>query len=123
MIENFINFAFRLRMYLVVLPSLLRLIRELEYEDLREIDGLLECPIVVPSPKVIEEFSLQSPDVQAVIMDSFFYLTNWFREIVNSFARMIKQPSGKKVIIFTIFRTRRYISSIECSKCFVYCRF
>lgn len=84
-------------MFVLVLPSLLRLIRELEYEDLREIDGLLECPIVMPAPKVFEEFGLQSPDVQCVAMDSLFYLTNWFREIVNCFARMIKQPSGKKV--------------------------
>lgn len=123
MIEHFFNLAARLRMYLLVLPSLLRLVRELEYEDLREIDGLLECPIVVPSPKVIEEFSLQSPDVQVVIMDSFFYLTNWFREIVNCFARMIKQPSGKKVIIFIFFLIRRYIPFIECSERFVCCRF
>lgn len=94
-------------MYSLILPSLLRLIRSLEYEDLREIDGLLECPVIVPAPNVIAEFSLQSPEIQVIIMDSLFHLTNWFREIVNCFARMIKQPSGKKVnsnhIIFFIY--------------------
>lgn len=84
-------------MYSVVLAPLLRLIRGLEFEDLREIDGLLECPIIVPSPKVLEEFSLQSPEVQTITMNSLFHLVNWFREIVNCFARIIKQPAGKKV--------------------------
>lgn len=94
-----INLIDRLRMYAIVLPSLLRLIRGLEYEDLGAIDGLLECPIMVPAPKAFEEFGLQSPDAQSVIMDSLFHLVNWFREIVNCFARMIKQPNGKKVRI------------------------
>ena len=87
----------RLRMHCLVLPSLLRLIRGLEYEDLREIDGLLECPVVVPAPNVLLEFSLQTPQVQVVIMDTLFHLANWFREIINCFARIIKLPAGKKV--------------------------
>ncbi len=93
-------------MYAIVLPSLLRLIRGLEYEDLHEIDGLLECPVMVPAPKTIDEFAIQTPDVQKIIMDSLFHLTNWFREIVNCFARMIKQPAGKKVIF-----------TYRCAKC------
>ncbi|XKL66741.1 hypothetical protein PGB90_010161 [Kerria lacca] len=55
------------RMYSLILPSLLRLIRSLEYEDLREIDGLLECPVIVPAPNVIAEFSLQSPEIQVLV--------------------------------------------------------
>lgn len=84
-------------MYSVVLPSLLRLIRGLEYSDLHEIDGLLECPAVVPHPNVFADFGSQTPEVQVVAMDSLFHLINWLREIVNCFARLIKQPVGKKV--------------------------
>ncbi|XP_065206847.1 Fanconi anemia group D2 protein [Planococcus citri] len=97
--EQNCNASAGLRMYSMVLPSLLRLIRGLEYEDLREIDGLLECPVVVPAPKVLDEFSLQTPQVQTVIMDSLFHLANWFREIINCFARIIKLPAGKKVLV------------------------
>lgn len=86
-------------MYAIVLPSLLRLVRGLEYEDLREIDVLLESPVMMPAPKVFEEFGLQSPDVQTLTMDSLFYLVNWFRELVCCFAREMKKPSGKKVRI------------------------
>lgn len=84
---------------MTVLPSLIRLIRGLEYEDLQTIYSLAECPIMVPAPKVFEEFGLQPPDAQSLIMDSLFHLVNWFREIVSCFSRMIKQPIGKKVRI------------------------
>lgn len=84
---------------LLILPSLVRLLRALESEDLSEIDALLVCPVAMPTLETLDEFLNLSPDDQTVVMNSLFYCVNWYREIINAFSCFIRKENGDKVVM------------------------
>ncbi|RZF48297.1 hypothetical protein LSTR_LSTR010260 [Laodelphax striatellus] len=80
---------------------LLRLLKDLEKHDLTEIDALLGCPIILPSLEVYStaEFGSLTPFQQHAALHCLFHVINWLREILSSFAFLVRQKDPNKVLI------------------------
>lgn len=83
---------------IVALPGLVRVVRSLELADLSEIDALLGCGIVLPSPSIYSKFSSSDPSTQNLALDCLFHVCNWLREMLNSFVYLIKDGTPTKIL-------------------------
>ncbi|XP_039275452.1 Fanconi anemia group D2 protein isoform X2 [Nilaparvata lugens] len=80
---------------------LLRLLKDLEKHDLTEIDALLGCPIILPALHVYTaaEFGSLTPGQQHAALHCLFHVINWLREILSSFAFLVRQKEPNKVLM------------------------
>lgn len=52
---------------------------------LREIDAVLDCPLLLPSQASGMEFKDLSRSKQWVVTSSYYFATSWMRQLINSF--------------------------------------
>ncbi|TRY62096.1 hypothetical protein TCAL_01763 [Tigriopus californicus] len=65
---------------------LIKCTKALKGNDLSDVDALLSCPVLLPSPNVIEKFESLSFMERNVTCSALFYGANWIREVLNAFA-------------------------------------
>lgn len=65
---------------------LIKCTKAMKGNDLSDVDALLSCPILLPSPNVIEKFDSLSFMERNVTCSALFYGANWVREVLNAFA-------------------------------------
>ena len=63
------------------------LVSHLNDGEMSAIDGLLGCPLYMPSEELFapEKFQTLPPMKQCVLLSSLFFAANWFRELINAF--------------------------------------
>ena len=75
---------------MVCMCPLFRLLQKCESQasggDLEEIDALLGCAVYAVPKTSIAEFKDLSSETKDSVCSSLFFLINWFREVVNTFA-------------------------------------
>lgn len=86
---------------LIYLAPQFRLLRMLECRihdgELKNIDALLGCPVICPAPAVFESFDSMVEAQQHAALSCLFYVTNWFRELLNAFVTQKDRESKNKV--------------------------
>ncbi|XP_001866903.2 Fanconi anemia group D2 protein [Culex quinquefasciatus] len=89
--------------FFLAMFKLMKSLQEIRYEgNLESINALLGCAIVVPTfydepdeKTLLETFE---EDVCRQILDAYFYVANWFRELINAFIEQSDEATHKKVI-------------------------
>ena len=63
-------------------------VNTVENIDLSEIDALLCCPIWMPDrASALQKIESLSLNEKNVVCAALFYCANWFRELLNAFAK------------------------------------
>ncbi|XP_021343216.1 Fanconi anemia group D2 protein-like [Mizuhopecten yessoensis] len=65
---------------------LLQICEEKQQGDLTNIDALLGCPLLLPTPEIFEKITSLSRREKEIVCTAVFAGLNWFRETVNAFA-------------------------------------
>ncbi|XP_060079016.1 Fanconi anemia group D2 protein-like [Ylistrum balloti] len=77
---------------------LLRICEEMQQGDLANIDALLGCPLLLPSPETFEKITSLSHREKEIVCSALFTGLNWFKEIINAFASQDDLEMKGKVI-------------------------
>lgn len=62
-----------------------------------QFDGLLGCPLLLPSPSMLSSFTSRPVEVRETICNSLFHSINWIRETINVFCNSFDKSIRKKV--------------------------
>uniref|UniRef100_A0A1Q3FAC5 Putative fanconi anaemia protein fancd2 nuclease n=1 Tax=Culex tarsalis TaxID=7177 RepID=A0A1Q3FAC5_CULTA len=89
--------------FFLAMFKLMKSLQEIRYEgNLESINALLGCAIVVPTfydepdeKTLLETFE---EDVCRQILDAYFYVANWFRELINAFIQQSDELTHRKVL-------------------------
>ncbi|XP_069142684.1 Fanconi anemia group D2 protein-like [Argopecten irradians] len=77
---------------------LLQICEEKQQGDLTNVDALLGCPLLLPTPESFDKISSLSRKEKEIVCSSLFTGLNWFREVVNAFAPQDDLEMKGKVI-------------------------
>ncbi len=85
----------------VLLPEfrLLKTSVQATHNDLEDVMGLIDCPIIMPSEENISKFEVISDDEKSAVCACLFYCANWFRELLNAFADTSDKETRAKILL------------------------
>ncbi len=67
--------------------------------NLDDILALLSCPVAMPKEENLLKFEVVSTTEKDVVCACLFYCVNWFREVLNAFARTEEEELRQKVLV------------------------